>query len=95
LEFYDGAGNGGVYSYTSNVQSTTTVEYVDQNGTKIADDTVQSGDLNVAYTTEPKTIDGYTLDETQLPSNQNGQFGATNQTVTYKYTKNESEVNKG
>ncbi len=95
LEYYDGAGNGGVYPYTVNTQSTTTVEYVDQNGTKIADDTVQKGDLNTAYTTEAKIIDGYTLDETKLPSNQNGQFGETNQTVTYTYTNNQNAVNKG
>lgn len=95
LEYYDGAGNGGERSYTVNTQSTTTVKYVDKNGNKIAEDTVQAGDLNTAYTTEPKTIDGYTVDETKLPSNQNGQFGETNQTVTYTYTKNESEVNKG
>lgn len=95
LEFYDGAGNGGVYSYTVNTQSVITVEYVDQNGAKIADDTIQNGDLNTAYTTEAQTIDGYTLDETKLPSNQNGQFGESNQTVTYTYTKNQDEVNKG
>ncbi|MBC1422457.1 MucBP domain-containing protein [Listeria seeligeri] len=95
LEYYDGVGNGGERSYTVNTQSTTTVKYVDQDGNKIAEDTVQAGDLNTAYTTEPKTIDGYTVDETKLPSNQNGQFGETNQTVTYTYTKNESEVNKG
>ncbi|MBM5607661.1 LPXTG cell wall anchor domain-containing protein [Listeria ivanovii] len=95
LEYYDGAGNGGERSYTVNTQSTTTVKYVDKDGNKIAEDTVQAGDLNTAYTTEPKTIDGYTVDETKLPINQNGQFGETNQTVTYTYTKNESEVNKG
>ncbi|MHC5409712.1 MucBP domain-containing protein [Listeria seeligeri] len=95
IEFYDGAGNGGVDSYAVNTQSITTVEYVDQNGTKIASDTIQNGDLNTAYTTEAQTIDGYTLDETKLPSNQNGQFGETNQTVTYTYTKNQNEVNKG
>ncbi|MBC1642855.1 MucBP domain-containing protein, partial [Listeria welshimeri] len=95
IEFYDGAGNGGVDSYAVYTQSITTVEYVDQNGTKIASDTIQNGDLNTAYTTEAQTIDGYTLDETKLPSNQNGQFGETNQTVTYTYTKNQNEVNKG
>ncbi|MBC1516665.1 MucBP domain-containing protein [Listeria immobilis] len=93
LEYYDGASNGGVYSYTVNTQSTISVKYVDQDGNKIAEDTSQAGDVSTAYTTEPKTIDGYTLDETKLPSNQNGQFGETNQTVTYTYTKN--EVNKG
>ncbi|MBC1399945.1 MucBP domain-containing protein [Listeria fleischmannii] len=95
LEFYDGAGNGGVYAYTVDTQSITTVSYVDQNGTKIVEDTTQQGDLNTAYTTEAKIIDGYTLDETKLPSNQNGKFGETNQTVTYTYTKNQNEVNKG
>ncbi|MBC1488896.1 MucBP domain-containing protein [Listeria sp. FSL L7-1485] len=95
ITLMDGVGNVGTYNYTANTQSTTTVEYVDENGTKLADDTVQAGDLNTSYTTSAKTIDGYTLDETKLPSNQNGQFGETNQTVTYTYTKNESEVNKG
>ncbi|WP_270998898.1 MucBP domain-containing protein [Listeria seeligeri] len=95
IEYADGASNSGAHTYTVNIQSTATVQYVDENGAKVAEDTTQQGDLNTAYTTEAKTIDGYTLDETKLPSNQNGQFGATNQTVTYKYTKNESEVNKG
>ncbi|MBC2254443.1 MucBP domain-containing protein [Listeria ivanovii] len=95
IEYADGASNSGAHTYTVNIQSTATVQYVDENGAKVAEDTTQQGDLNTAYTTEAKTIDGYTLDETKLPSNQNGQFGETNQTVTYTYTKNQNEVNKG
>lgn len=93
LEYYDGAGNGGVYSYAVNTQSTITVKYVDQDENKIAEDTVKAGDLNTAYTTEAKTIDGYTLKET--PANATGTFTDQAQTVTYTYTNNESEVNKG
>ncbi|HDU0110835.1 TPA: MucBP domain-containing protein [Listeria monocytogenes] len=95
LEYYDGAGNGGVYSYSVNTKSKTTIQYVDGDGNKLAEDTVKTGDLNTAYTSEPKTIDGYEVDETKLPSNQNGQFAETNQTVTYIYSKTKSEVNKG
>ncbi|MBK3915317.1 MucBP domain-containing protein [Listeria ivanovii] len=95
IDYSDGAGNNGTHTYTVNIQSMATVQYVDENGVKISEDTMQQGDLNTAYTTEAKTIDGYTLDETKLPSNQNGQFGETNQTVTYTYTKNQNEVNKG
>ncbi|MBC8844702.1 MucBP domain-containing protein, partial [Escherichia coli] len=80
LEYYDGAGNGGVYSYSVNTKSKTTIQYVDGDGNKLAEDTVKTGDLNTAYTSEPKTIDGYEVDETKLPSNQNGQFAETNQT---------------
>ncbi|PZG33403.1 cell surface protein [Listeria ivanovii] len=95
IEYADGAGNSGAHTYTVNIQSTATVQYVDENGAKIAEDTTQQGDLNTAYTTEAKTIDGYTLDETKLPSNQNGQFGETNQTVTYTYTKDQADVQVG
>ncbi|HBK0307503.1 TPA: MucBP domain-containing protein [Listeria monocytogenes] len=95
LEYYDGAGNGGVYSYSVNTKSKTTIQYVDGDGNKLAEDTVKTGDLNTAYTSEPKTIDGYEVDETKLPSNQNGQFAETNQTITYIYSKTKSEVNKG
>ncbi|MBC1534387.1 MucBP domain-containing protein [Listeria seeligeri] len=95
IDYADGATNSGTHTYTVNIKSTTTVQYVDENGMKIAEDTTQQGDLNTAYTTEAKTIDGYTLDETKLPSNQNGQFGETNQTVTYIYTKDQAEVQAG
>ncbi|EHR7112214.1 MucBP domain-containing protein [Listeria monocytogenes] len=95
LEYYDGAGNGGVYNYSVNTKSKTTIQYVDSDGNKLAEDTVKTGDLNTDYTSEPKTIDGYEVDETNLPSNQNGQFAETNQTVTYTYSKTKSEVNKG
>ncbi|MBC1374999.1 MucBP domain-containing protein [Listeria sp. FSL L7-1699] len=95
LEYYDGAGNGGVFNYSVNTKSKTTIQYVDGDGNKLAEDTVKTGDLNTAYTSEPKTIDGYEVDETKLPSNQNGQFAETNQTVTYTYSKTKSEVNKG
>ncbi|WP_271001016.1 MucBP domain-containing protein [Listeria seeligeri] len=95
INYSDGAGNSRTYTYTVNIKSTTTVQYVDENGMKIAEDTTQQGDLNTAYTTEAKTIDGYTLDETKLPNNQNGQFGETNQTVTYTYTKDQAVVQAG
>lgn len=41
------------------------------------------------------SIDGYTLDESQLPSNAKGTLSNTAQTVTYVYTKNPEPVKAG
>ena len=47
------------------------------------------GDSFDASTDQYKlSIDGYTLDESQLPENRKGVFSETAQTVTYVYTKN-------
>ena len=69
-----------------------TVEYVDTEGNEIRPSQKISGNVGESYdasTDQYKlSIDGYTLDESQLPENSKGVFGETAQTITYIYTKN-------
>ncbi len=64
-----------------------TSKYIDTDGNKISDDAVKTGNIGETYTTEQKSIEGYTFKEVQgKPS---GQFTDQAQTVTYVYTKDE------
>ena len=77
-----------IYKYAPDTtpKGTVTVKYVDKSTNKeIADSTVLTGKQGKNYTTTAKTIKGYTLDETSLPSNASGVYTASNQTVTYYY----------
>ena len=69
-----------------------TVEYVDTEGKEIHSSQTISGNIGDSYDANTEqyqlSIDGYTLDESQLPENLKGVFGKTAQTVTYIYTKN-------
>ena len=69
-----------------------TVKYVDTEGNEIHDSQTISGSIGDSYDASTHqykvTIEGYTLDETQLPENSKGIFSETAQTVTYIYTKN-------
>ncbi|NLS47986.1 MucBP domain-containing protein [Lactococcus lactis] len=62
-----------------------TAKYVDTDGNKISDDVIKSGNVGDAYTTEQKTIAGYTFKEVQ--GSATGTFTDQAQTVTYIYTK--------
>ncbi|WP_223132540.1 MucBP domain-containing protein [Enterococcus gallinarum] len=68
-----------------------TVEYVDNEGKEIHESQTLKGNIGEKYDastpTYQLTIDGYTLDATQLPDNITGVFSDTAQTVTYVYTK--------
>ncbi|MDT2971949.1 MucBP domain-containing protein [Enterococcus casseliflavus] len=68
------------------------VEYVDTEGNEIHASQTISGNVGDSYDASTEkyqlTIDGYTLDQSQLPENNKGVFGETVQTVTYIYTKN-------
>ena len=82
------------YIYTKNPIPATdiTVEYVDTEGNEIHALQTISGNMGDSYDTSTKNyqlvIEGYTLDESQLPENSKGVFSETAQTVTYIYTKN-------
>ncbi|WP_270781643.1 MucBP domain-containing protein [Enterococcus casseliflavus] len=69
-----------------------TVRYLDTQGQEIHETKTLSGTIGASYdasTDEYKlSIDGYTLDESQLPENSKGVFSETAQTITYIYTKN-------
>ena len=82
------------YIYTKNPvpAADVTVEYVDTEGKEIHSSQTISGNIGDSYDANTEqyqlSIDGYTLDESQLPENLKGVFGKTAQTVTYIYTKN-------
>ncbi|WP_368265249.1 MucBP domain-containing protein, partial [Enterococcus innesii] len=82
------------YIYTKNPvpAADITVEYVDPEGNKIHAAKKISGNVGDSYDASTEkyqlTIEGYTLDESQLPENSKDVFGETAQTVTYIYTKN-------
>ena len=82
------------YIYTKNAvpAADITVEYIDTEGNEIHASQTISGNVGNPYDASTEnyqlTIDGYTLDESQLPENTTGVFGETVQTVTYVYTKN-------
>ncbi|MFW8616776.1 MucBP domain-containing protein [Enterococcus innesii] len=82
------------YVYTKNPvpAADVTVEYVNTEGNEIHASQTISGNVGESYDANAKNyqlvIDGYTLDESQLPENSKGVFSETAQTVTYIYTKN-------
>ena len=82
------------YIYTKNPvpAADVTIEYVDLEGKEIHSSQTISGNVGDSFdvsTDQYKlSIDGYTLDESQLPENSKGVFGETAQTITYIYTKN-------
>ena len=82
------------YVYTKNPipAADVTVEYVDTEGNEIHPSQTISGNVGDSYDASTEQyqlkIDGYTLDESQLPENSKGVFSETAQTVTYIYTKN-------
>ena len=82
------------YIYTKNPvpAADVTVEYVDTEGNKIHAAKKISGNVGDSYDASTEkyqlTIEGYTLDESQLPENSKGVLSETAQTITYIYTKN-------
>jgi LPXTG-motif cell wall-anchored protein len=73
-----------------------TVHYVDQEGNQIAESKVISGEIGEAYdatsTDYQLTINGYRLDQTQLPDNAAGILTEEPQTVIYVYQKNTAKA---
>ncbi|EHL5751045.1 class 1 internalin InlJ [Listeria monocytogenes] len=77
------------YIYTKNPapeKGVVEIHYVDEDNKQLSSTTEISGTIGDNYTTEPKTIEGYTL--TTTPGNATGTFTTGSQTVTYVYTKN-------
>ncbi|RKC79846.1 MucBP domain-containing protein [Listeria monocytogenes] len=74
------------YIYAKNAETAQpiTVNYRNSTGQKIAKSEVLTGNIGESYSTQPKTIAGYTL--TTIPPNTKGTFTTNAQTVTYMYT---------
>ncbi|MBC2184609.1 LapB repeat-containing protein [Listeria sp. FSL L7-0253] len=67
-----------------------TVNYQDEFGAEISEAEVLTGEIGESYTTAPKIIEGYILMET--PTNADGIFTETPQTVTYVYRLESTQV---
>ncbi|AIS09959.1 Chitinase [Lactobacillus sp. wkB8] len=88
-----------IYSVDPESTSTTTpikaadvtVSYQDENGNKIAPETILQGNVGDGYTTGAKAVPGYTLKV--RPENATSFFGAAPQSVTYIYVKDEPQAN--
>lgn len=78
------------YNYTNSNANKVIARYSDESGVLLGADVVQEGQSGASYTTQQKTISGYTLRET--PSNQNGQFINGTIIVSYIYTKDTVET---
>jgi hypothetical protein len=74
------------FDYTI-AQGQVTAHYVDEQGNPLADDDIQSGDLETAWTTKQKEIPGYQLKKVQGIST--GTFTADDQYVYYIYTEDQ------
>ncbi|RBR45834.1 hypothetical protein EA76_00335 [Enterococcus faecalis] len=68
------------------------VQYVDEKGNKIADDTIIRGKIGDKYETKAKKIDGYILKEE--PENKNGKFVNTLTNIKYIYTNRSDATDK-
>ena len=88
------------YTYTQNSSSTpnkakapnVTVHYQDEYGNILAPNVVLEGYVGDGYTSETKSISGYTLKT--RPNNATGFFTTFPQDVTYIYSKNETNSNQ-
>ncbi|EAC7122142.1 LPXTG cell wall anchor domain-containing protein [Listeria monocytogenes] len=73
-----------IYEKNPDLAQPITVNYKSSTGQKIAKSEVLTGNIGESYSTQPKTIAGYTL--TTTPPNAKGTFTTNAQTVTYVYT---------
>ena len=91
LDYYSGIGVGGLVTFDNAkilrivIDANVTAKYVDTDGNVISDNVIQSGNVGDTYTTEQKSIPGYTFKEVQ--GSASGTFTDQAQTVTYVYTK--------
>ncbi|HBM3716973.1 MucBP domain-containing protein [Listeria innocua] len=78
------------YIYTKNIipAESVTINYVSDTGKELAEQTVLDGNIGDSYSSFAKTIQGYKL--TTTPTNANGTFSDTKQTVNYVYTKDKT-----
>ncbi|TYC51043.1 LPXTG cell wall anchor domain-containing protein [Weissella muntiaci] len=85
-----GYGNDGIIGFNlvfTRVKSNVTVNYVDSDGNKIAENTQLSGMIGSQYSLSQKAIEGYTLKS--VDGDTSGEYGTEAQSVTYSYVKNE------
>ena len=74
-----------VYRKNSVIGGDVTAIYLDESGDEISSKVVLTGNAGESYTTEQKTIEGYTFKEVQ--GNPSGTFTESEQTITYIYAK--------
>ncbi|ENZ5676830.1 MucBP domain-containing protein [Enterococcus faecalis] len=64
-------------------EGTVTVSYKDEDGGKIAEDTILSGAIGEPYQASPQEIEGYTF--SKVEGEETGTYTEENQTITYTY----------
>ncbi|CAM3127203.1 MucBP domain-containing protein [Enterococcus faecalis] len=64
-------------------EGTVTVSYKDEDGVKIAEDTILSGAIGEPYQASPQEIEGYTF--SKVEGEETGTYTEENQTITYTY----------
>ncbi|MDO1605288.1 BspA family leucine-rich repeat surface protein [Lactobacillus sp. YT155] len=74
------------YVWQKNAGSDVTVNYVDEEGNKIAEDSIVSGYYGDMFAVDPISISGYTFKEAQGGIS-SGSFTDSPQTITFVYTK--------
>ena len=84
-------GKGGTTPPVS--QGTVKVKYVDEAGNEIASSKTMTGNVGDSYTTSAVSVSGYTLKTT--PSNASGTYKNGTITVTYVYSEDNDDVEKG
>lgn len=65
-------------------EGTVTVSYKNEDGEKIAEDTVLSGEIGTSYETKPEEIEGYIF--SKVEGEETGIYTEVNQTITYIYS---------
>ena len=65
---------------------------MDEQGNTLAPEEAQTGVIGEAYTTKEKSLTGYTLVQSKLPTNATGTFTEKPITVTYVYAKQQKPV---
>ncbi len=86
-------GNNGGVTPPPVSQGTVKVQYVDEEGNEIATSKTMTGKVGDSYTTSAVSVSGYTLKTT--PNNASGTYKSGTTTVTYVYSKDNDDVDKG
>lgn len=93
LEDITSNGTNDTESVDVEIKGTVTVYYKDEKGAEISTPTSLGEKLaGTHYTTTNKEIVGYTLDESKIPANKEGNYTEGNIDVIYYYTKNAGEI---
>ncbi|WP_270997656.1 bacterial Ig-like domain-containing protein [Listeria seeligeri] len=96
-ENYNGLNDSDTYVWEPLASKGVTVEYVDDAGKELHQSKQIAGNVGEAYDATTKDflldLDGYSIDDTEMPTNATGTFSDQAQVVKYVYKKNYLAVN--